>query len=95
MVEIPIRNWRVMEAEPSGLMLWFDPTCESIRLYHDPLALNSVVGPEENPGVDEKRDRGYLDKVGSVSASEQGKATDAGKRYEQVEVFKEDEDLPF
>jgi len=28
-----IRSWRVLKAEPSGLLLWFDPMIECPRLY--------------------------------------------------------------
>jgi len=30
---IPIRSWRVCEAEPHGLQMWFDPRTERPRLY--------------------------------------------------------------
>ena len=39
-----ICQWRVMEAEPSGLLLWFDPETEFPRLYE--------VEPPRDSGVD-------------------------------------------
>ena len=40
-----IRQWRVSKAEPSGLMIWFDPSRELVRLYE--------LDPREDPGVHE------------------------------------------
>ena len=47
---IEIREWRVARAEPSGLMLWFDPTCETPRLY--------AKDPPEHQGVPDGHERG-------------------------------------
>jgi len=33
MVEKPLRNWRVMRAEPSGCLVWFDPSTEVVQLF--------------------------------------------------------------
>ena len=30
---IELRSWRVAEASPSGLFVWFDPARESVELY--------------------------------------------------------------
>ncbi len=30
--EIIVCAWRVVKAEPSGMFMWFDPTCEEPRL---------------------------------------------------------------
>ena len=32
--KIPVRSWRIMEAEPHGLMMWFDPRTECPELRH-------------------------------------------------------------
>ena len=39
---IPIRSWRVVEAQPHGLSMWFDPRTERPRLY--------ALGPSEPSG---------------------------------------------
>ncbi len=33
MARKPIRAWRVVEAQPHGLMVWFDPRTEFVRLF--------------------------------------------------------------
>ncbi len=33
MKRIVLRSWRVVEAEPSGFFVWYDPTREGIELY--------------------------------------------------------------
>ena len=49
-----IRSWRIAEAEPSGLLLWFDPATETVILR------------DLDPGEKSL----YLDSVVSVSAVE-------------------------
>ena len=92
-VEKMICNWRVTSGVPSGLHVWFDPNCESVRLFrvptgdqqsylHEDSALDAGVGP------------GHLDKVGSVSASGQGQASGDPSRVEN-DPESEALDLPF
>ncbi len=38
-----LRNWRVVDASPSGLFVWFDPSRESVELYE--------LEPEVEPRV--------------------------------------------
>ena len=43
---IEICQWRVCQAQPSGLLVWFDPETEVVRLYaRDPME------PSEGSGV--------------------------------------------
>ena len=57
-----IRNWRVMRAEPSGLVVWFDPSRESLRLYEgmelpkeggvrSPMESGAAVGRDRSSAV--------------------------------------------
>ena len=41
----PIKQWRIMKAEPSGLLLWFDPMTEFPRLYELEPSLREGVDP--------------------------------------------------
>ena len=66
---IPIRGWRILRADPSGLLLWFDPRVEFPRLF--------TLPPDKRPDDSEEARRVavgelelYLDRVGSVSAGE-------------------------
>jgi len=34
--ELVIRSWRIQEAEPHGLTMWFDPRCEEPALRSAP-----------------------------------------------------------
>ena len=43
--ELEVRNWRMTEASPSGLHLWFDPLRETVKLFE--------LDPGEFPGVHE------------------------------------------
>ena len=43
--QLVLRSWRTMEAEPDGLMVWFDPTREQLKLYE--------LDPPEDSGVGE------------------------------------------
>ena len=53
-MRIPIRQWRVCEASPSGLQLWFDPRVEFPRLYvlGDPLPEERVPAVRESDATD-------------------------------------------
>ena len=45
---IVLRSWRVQEAEPSGLFVWFDPDREGVELYElDPPTESGVGDPCE------------------------------------------------
>ena len=92
--ELVIRNWRVTEALPSGLHVFFDPSRECVKLFR--------LHPDEQPPLNSESglgplavavDAGYLDRVSSVSADE----TEA----EPVQMTIEDalrqagEELPF
>ncbi len=43
MKRLVLRSWRVMEADPSGFLVWFDPTREGVVLYE--------LEPGETAGV--------------------------------------------
>ena len=89
-----IRQWRIVKGEPFGLMLWFDPSCEAVRLFETlpPRDSEGVDVPAE--GVDGGGEVEYLDKIVSVSGLDEDE-TPGSKTYEQIGLFKEDSDLPF
>jgi len=93
MVELPVRNWRILEAEPSGMLVWFDPKCELVKIYRTPHRDGEAVRTYY-PGLAETGGSGYLDKVVSVRADE-AEAEPASKGVEQVEIPEGDLDLPF
>ena len=94
MIEMVIRNWRITRGIPSGSHMWFDPSCEYVKLFRIP-HLDGEAVPGGLPEVDEAGGSGYLDKVGSVSADGPGQATGDSDRFRQVRLFKEESDLPF
>ncbi len=48
MKKIVLRSWRVIEGEPSGMFVWYDPTRESIELYElEPPTETGVVAFSE------------------------------------------------
>ena len=57
--EIPVRSWRVTEAEPHGLMMWFDPAREIPMLRSTP--------PISDPG-----DQLLLEQGGDGTLEEEG-----------------------
>ncbi len=93
--EIVIRNWRVMRAEPTGALIWFDPEREvpSLRaLSRKELSRGERL--ELEMGLDRIDVSDYLDRSISVSASEPSRAP--ADRYEQVDIEEVIEDeLPF
>ncbi len=93
-LELVIRNWRIVRGIPSGRLLWFDDKCEAVKLYRIPPHDGEEVS-EEMRIVAMEGDAGYLDRVGSVSASEPGQASGDSDRYEQLEILEEDLELPF
>jgi len=95
-LDIVIRNWRITRGIPSGLHVWFDPSCESVSLHRIPLhdQRRSLEGLAPK-GVDMVGDAGYLDKVASVSASGPDRASGDSDRFEQVSLLEEENDLPF
>jgi len=42
-VKKPVKAWRIMKAEPFGLLVWFDPSTERPEIHSSE--------PLENPGV--------------------------------------------
>ena len=93
---LTVRSWRIVQGIPSGLLCWFDPSCEEVRIYRTAARLSS-----EDAGIDQAHDLakqgqfGYLDKVGSVSASEPSRVSDDSSRDQMIFSFEEAEDLPF
>ena len=50
---VVLRSWRVMEASPSGLFVWYDPTRESVELFElEPPSETGVADACE--GVDQR-----------------------------------------
>ncbi len=68
--EVKVLAWRVMEAEPSGAMMWFDPLTEEPVIYRLPLPVQQSVGPDGPELLAGGDSTGYLDKVVSVRAAE-------------------------
>ncbi len=87
--------WRMMEAEPSGCMIWFDPSSEVVRLYRISPPSDSDSVPSGAPELDEGGESGYLDKVVSVSASEPGPARLTSPEFTQLDFLEEEDELPF
>ena len=49
MIEKTILGWRICKAEPSGLLVWFDPELEEVKLFllEEPRTRSGVPdGPE-------------------------------------------------
>jgi len=44
LVPITVCSWRITAADPSGMMMWFDPTCEVPLLGHSPPNSEDVDG---------------------------------------------------
>ena len=49
MAKLVLRNWRVVEAQPSGMYVWFDPCRERVELFEleEPTAEAGVGEPGE------------------------------------------------
>ena len=60
MSRLPIRGWRVCAADPSGLMIWFDPDTELVKLYDRPES-ERVRDPLSDSGVCEDLEGGDRD----------------------------------
>ncbi len=87
-------SWRVLGCEPSGLLVWFDPHTEHLRLFQGPHPDSEKV-PDGRIQLDEEGAPGYLDKVGSVSESEPEPEPYVPGRDEQIGLLEELSDLPF
>ena len=92
--ELPIRNWRITKALPSGIHVFVDPLREDVRIYtRDP--------PPDGDGVKltalevaEGGESGYLDKVASVSGPDSDEVS-VQEQSEQVLITDSDQDLSF
>jgi len=93
MNELTIRMWRIQEADPVGVHMWFDPRDEAVKLYRIPHRDGEGAGGILE-GVDSQGDSGYLDRVVSVSA-DGPEGRDAEQRFEQLSFLREEEQLPF
>ena len=84
-----ILNWRVWSVEPSGLVVWFDPSMEFLRLYSLPEQRSVAQSHAElEPGLDREGVTDYLDKVGSVSASEaEARALSGNEELDQLDLL--------
>ena len=93
MNELVIRNWRVTRGVPLGAHLWFDPVREEVRLFRLAPPPDSEGVSEFETALDAEEKIGYLDKVVSVSASEDGD----GDVYDgkQISFVEDDAELPF
>jgi len=64
-----ILHWRVQRAVPFGLHVWFDPSVETLRLYHIPCD-DELEPPVLSEKVDKQGMLWYPVRYGSVSAFE-------------------------
>ncbi len=64
--ELSVLGWRIAAVEPSGLSVYFDPSCESVRIFRIPSRDSYGLTASEMVGLADAGDPGYLDKVGSV-----------------------------
>jgi len=94
--ELVIRNWRVSEGIPSGVHVWFDPSCESVRLFRSSPPDSPLLKPEHQvrDDVAEGEVSSYLDKVGSVSAYGLAGKPVVGEP-QQISFLEEEADLSF
>ncbi len=85
--EKAIRAWRTVASE-GGILVWHDPSSERIILLSEPTPFKKrdMMDPR-GPTLDSLQLSLYLDRVGSVSASEPEPVADVG--------LAEDEDLPW
>ncbi len=92
--ELILRAWRVTRGLPRGSHVWFDQEEEYVRLFQIPPRDGQEARPRIDEGVDRDGGSGYLDKVGSVSASgqEQECHVDGCK---EGSFFREEDELPF
>ena len=94
-LEKMICNWRVSRGVPSGMHVWFDPTCESVRLFRVPTSEQQPLSDVPGDSLDAGVGPGYLDKVVSMSASEPGRASDDSNSIDNDPPDLDQEDLPF
>ena len=92
--EILVRSWRISEGESSGSHCWFDPCTEYVKIFRLPPPV-SEEGLELMPPVAREGEPSYLDKVGSVSASGQVRASQASSSEVNDPLPNLGEDLPF
>jgi len=93
MKRLTIRMWRVSVAEPYGLHVWFDPSCEVVRLF--PLSDGEVAELAGARELAAREGRGYLDSELSVSADGPEPEPDVDLAHEQLSLLGEDTELPF
>ena len=92
--EISVLNWRMGRGIPSGVHIWFDPSCESVRLFRVPSSVQVRALQEELEEVAGRGEPGYLDKVDSVSGRGDGDGVDS-KMDALDPPGLDQEDLPF
>jgi len=79
-LELSVRSWRIVGADPSGCMMYFDPLREEPALFRIP-PCDQAPGGHEVLELAGRGGSGYVDNVGSVSASE------------LVEAYREDDKI--
>ncbi len=62
-----IRSWRMQNASPYGVHLWFDPSVESVYLFSVPTLLRDDVEKKVDLLVDKFGQMNYLGEYSSVS----------------------------
>ena len=87
MIDLVVRNWRFVKAEPYGMLMWFDPSIETpgLRSRNGEEASLGALGDQ---GVDKSNDQLYLDSMVSVSALEN--ENDSSSNEQVIE-----DELPF
>ena len=87
---VPVRSWRMQEAEPSGMFMWFDPERETPALWSRFPLLDGESSDRINAEVERYEEEG-------VGPCEGGAADEVDEKYKQMVLdldFVQDE-LPF
>ena len=93
--EIRIRNWRMATSEPSGMVLWFDPSTEIPRLFRSPPSDGDEASAAESAPLADGGRAEYLDKVRSVRGDGDGDGSLSLTHEEQSQWLSEQLGLPF
>ena len=90
---VPVREWRMRDAEPYGMWMWFDPHRESVELYDVPSLVRILMADKAKPlaGVDTSQFSLYLDREVSVRALPEPETPALSNEF----VDPGDQDLPF
>jgi len=84
--ELTLRRWRITRGIPSGCNVWFDQSCEYVKLFQLPCPDSELAAEMYvHEGLDGEGRRQYLDKVRSVSGLDSNARAVAGN--EQMDLL--------